>query len=211
MHWATKRDHCHIVEFLLNSGAEPSREASNGKLAADHCRSDEMKSIYKKHGVQLNNATSNQISAGTSFVPNYIRYPLKTKELDEVERAVDREMSKQSPLQQNGKEVASDNLSHITSSSTAMSPKTAQRKEFFVYQDRELRECQGSVRLDPSVTSVDELLNIIHEQLDMSVKNMRLFKYVTERKLLVPVGARQFRMLVLDIFSDSDSDIVIIV
>ncbi len=47
LHWAAKKNHAHVVEYLLSVGADPRVPNIQGKLAAELSTSDAVKKLLK--------------------------------------------------------------------------------------------------------------------------------------------------------------------
>jgi hypothetical protein len=50
LHWAAKRNHKHVVSYLLQSGAKPTIQSFKNELAADVTQSEEIKRLLLGEG-----------------------------------------------------------------------------------------------------------------------------------------------------------------
>jgi hypothetical protein len=92
LHWAAKRGHAHVVQYLLSRGADESLKSSKGQMAVDVAATDEVKALFSNASIQSGDKTatpstssvnppSNTSSALTTsapektFVPNYLQNP----------------------------------------------------------------------------------------------------------------------------------------
>jgi hypothetical protein len=69
LHWAVKRKHAHLVNFLIDCGGDPSIKDASGKTAIDLVCDPETAKIF---GVQFDGLNED---INREFVPNYLKYP----------------------------------------------------------------------------------------------------------------------------------------
>ncbi len=94
MHWAAKRNHSHIVEYLLENGADKDIEAHDKSIPAHVCSNDSLRQVlqstasdskrifffFKIIKIILNNldhvAPSLINKTTLPIIPNYLRHPV---------------------------------------------------------------------------------------------------------------------------------------
>jgi hypothetical protein len=73
LHWACKRNHFSVVQFLLQKGANKDIQTSKGEEPVDLTTSDD---IIKLLGVTQNSSIVNQTTPSSTFTPNYLANPV---------------------------------------------------------------------------------------------------------------------------------------
>jgi len=73
LHWAAKRNHSQVVEYLLANGADKTIEANNKSTPANVCTNQHLRDL-----LQTSSSSSETISSSTSLpiIPNYLRHPV---------------------------------------------------------------------------------------------------------------------------------------
>ncbi|CAF1254164.1 unnamed protein product [Rotaria sordida] len=76
LHWAAKRNHRQVVEYLLENGANTDIQAHDKSTAAHVCNNDSLRQILESTTFD-NSVSSTSISTTTlPIVPNYLRHPV---------------------------------------------------------------------------------------------------------------------------------------
>lgn len=73
LHWACKRNHISVVEFLLQKGVNKEILTSKGEKAVDLTTSED---IIKLLGSTQNSSIVNQTTSSSTFTPNYLANPV---------------------------------------------------------------------------------------------------------------------------------------
>ncbi|CAF1403009.1 unnamed protein product [Adineta ricciae] len=73
LHWAAKRNHTDVVNYLLDNGADRSVQAHDQSTAAHVCKSDALREILQS------DTSTTSVSPCTDelpIIPNYLRHPV---------------------------------------------------------------------------------------------------------------------------------------
>lgn len=91
LHWATKRNHKTVVEFLLTQGADKEIETYKGEKAVDLTTN---KDIITLLGGSSNQSDSKQSLPSPSFTPNYLANPVFPYTQPVISNSGDSELNK---------------------------------------------------------------------------------------------------------------------
>lgn len=212
MHWACKRGHRNVVDFLLKHGAKPDLVDTQGRKPFDFLPMD----VDQPEG---------------PFVPSYIQFPSMTRDLISFSESNTARSSSSSinSLTRSFNQLGSNAQHHQFEDSNkrkseALSPLKNDRKpsradedlmmvarEFLVYNaDFDQNTLVGCVRVDVSET-IEALLYKVQHELNVPVTGLikKVVKTPNGSNMLVPIQKTQYAVRVCDYFEQSQFEIVI--
>lgn len=74
LHWAAKRNHTQVVEYLLENGANKDIQAHDKSTPANVCSSDVLRQILESTVADI--SSSSVCNLTLPIIPNYLRHPV---------------------------------------------------------------------------------------------------------------------------------------
>lgn len=132
LHWAAKRNHKHVVSYLLNNGVDLSICTFKKELALDLTQSKDIKTLLARVGEESARVARDDVSGGLQelpapvavFVPNYVQYPQfpYSESADEFAQRVGIQLNATSTVDSSSGFVGKDDFFHEPNSKQMEQP-----------------------------------------------------------------------------------------
>ncbi|KXN69011.1 hypothetical protein CONCODRAFT_86186 [Conidiobolus coronatus NRRL 28638] len=192
LHWAVKRGHLPIVQFLLDNGSDPKLKNDKGQTPLDLAIPSDIRALFKK--------VDQQDEKKTKFIPRYLAEPDLLKVWGLPDDAV---FNQDDNIQSNQTQKAEEKqVSQASIPTVQQVPETPKKVEIIVFSEKSDKSLEiiGSIPILPQRRLTDLLVSI-NEDLQVNFEpNFKLFKYDKVEELRIPINQKQIYYSIEELF-----------